>query len=262
MKEPNPIRSVVIVGSGNVAEALAGALRRSRYELRQVCARNTVRGPEVAAIGGCAWCADPAKAAEADLYLIAVSDRAVGNAAAALRVPAGALTAHTAGSVPIEALPFVRRAVLYPFQTFTKGREVDLGEVPLFIEGSDADTASAIETFARAMSRTVRYADGGTRARIHLTGTFVCNFVNHLYTLGGRILADAGLPFDLLGPIIDETASKALASGNPASVQTGPAVRGDQATQECHQALLTGDPLIETIYQTISQSIWEISKKT
>lgn len=261
MKEPNPIRSVVIVGSGNVAEALAGALRRSRYELREVCARNPVRGPEVADIGGCAWCADPAKAAEADLYLLAVSDRAVGEAATALRVPAGALAAHTAGSVPIEALPYVRRAVLYPFQTFTQGREVDFGEVPLFFEGSDADTAAAIEAFACGLSRTVRYADGGTRARIHLTGTFVCNFTNHLFALGGRILTDAGLPLDLLGPIVAETAAKALASGNPAAVQTGPAVRGDRATQERHLALLAGNPLTETIYRTISQSIWEISKK-
>ena len=107
-----PIRTVAVVGSGNVAEALARALGRSPFELVGVCARNPVRGPKVARIGGCAWCADPARAAAADLYLVAVSDRAVAEAAGALRVPEGAVVAHTAGCVPLEALPGAQRAVV------------------------------------------------------------------------------------------------------------------------------------------------------
>ena len=75
------------------------------------------------------------------------------------------------------------------------------------------------------------------------------------------MLRQAGLPEGLLGPIVAETAAKAAAADDPAAVQTGHAVRGDRATQERHLALLAGDPLLETIYRTITQSIWETSKK-
>lgn len=262
MNRTDPIRSVSIVGSGNVAEALARALRRSPFELLEVCARNPVRGPQVARIGGCAWCVDPASAAAADLYLVAVSDRSVADAAAALRVPEGSIVAHTAGCVPLDALPFAKRAVVYPFQTFTAGREVDFAEVPLLVEASTAETADRIGNFARTLSRTVLPANAEARARVHLAGVFACNFTNHLYAIGGHMLARAGLPFDLLRPIISETAAKAAASDDPAAVQTGPAVRGDLPTQRRHLALLAEDPLPENIYRTITQSIWEISKKT
>ena len=117
------LKRVVIVGSGNVAEALARALPASGAELCQVFARNRERGPRVAALGGTTWTADPDRLAEADLYLIAVSDRAVGEVAASLRLPDGAVAAHTAGSVPLDALEaFPRRAVIYPLQTFRAGR--------------------------------------------------------------------------------------------------------------------------------------------
>ena len=108
---------VVIIGSGNLAEALARALAAARgLQLVQIHARNEERGREVARIAGCAWSGDPAALAPADLYLIAVSDRAVAEVAGRLPIPPGAAVAHTAGSVPMEAIPakFARRGVFYP----------------------------------------------------------------------------------------------------------------------------------------------------
>lgn len=258
----NPIRSVVIVGSGNVAEALASALRHSPFELRQVFARNAARGTEVAHIGGTEWTDDPQKLATADLYLLAVSDRAVGETAEKLNIPDEAIIAHTAGCVPLEALPeqFDRRAVFYPLQTFTKGREVDFSDIPIFIEASDEALQAAMEAFARELSRMVIPADSDLRARIHLAGVFANNFVNHLFVCAEQILHEAGFMYDLLRPIIRETVAKALDASDPANVQTGPAVRGDRATQERHRALID-DELLKMIYNSISQHIWEISKK-
>lgn len=260
--ERNGIGSVVVVGGGNVAEALVRALAASPFELREVCARNSERGAQLACMGGCGWCAEPARAAAADLYLIAVSDRAVAEVAAALCPPEGAVVAHTAGSVPLGALPGPKRAVIYPLQTFTRGRVVDFAEVPLLLEASDGETAERVAAFAHALSRTVRFAEGAARARAHLAGVVACNFVNHLYVLGGRLLAGAGLPPEMLRPIVAETTAKALAAADPAAVQTGPAVRGDRAVVERHLALVADDPLLEEIYRTISQSIWETSRRT
>ncbi len=256
------LKRVVIVGSGNVAEALARALPASGAELCQVFARNRGRGPRVAALGGTTWTADPDRLAEADLYLIAVSDRAVGEVAASLRLPDGAVAAHTAGSVPLDALEaFPRRAVIYPLQTFTAGRAVDFARVPLFLEASDKGTYQAVERFARRLSSQLYPADSKRRGILHLAGVLACNFVNALYAAGERTLAREGLPFEALRPLIAETAAKALAAPSPAAVQTGPAVRGDLPTLERHRALLAEEPLLLEIYNLMSRYIWETSRK-
>lgn len=44
----NGVKRVVIIGSGNVAEALAKAIGASRYELVQIYARNRERGQAIA----------------------------------------------------------------------------------------------------------------------------------------------------------------------------------------------------------------------
>ena len=69
----------------------------------------------------------------------------------------------------------------------------------------------------------------------------------------------AGLPVDLLRPLMAETAAKALDAPAAADVQTGPAVRGDLQTQQRHLELL--DDELQTLYTTISESIWQTSRK-
>ena len=246
------IRSVVIIGSGNLAEALARAVAASPLGLRQVFGRNRDRVAAVAALSGTVGESDPSRLARADIYLIAVSDAAVAEVASSLPIDAAAVVAHTAGSVPVDALArFPRRAVFYPFQTFTKGREVDFSEIPILVETA----------FARCLSRTVLYADSALRGQVHLAGVFACNFANHLFELGGEVLRRAGVSADLLRPLIAETTAKALAAARPAAVQTGPAVRGDLPTQERHLRLLADDALLSDIYRLITQSIWETSRK-
>lgn len=254
--------NVVIIGSGNVAEALAQAIAASGLHLVQVFARNAARVQAVAEKAGCGWATRPEELAAADLYLLAVSDRAVAEVAASLPIPPDAAVAHTAGSVPLEALPakFARRAVVYPLQTFTSGRRIDFGEVPLFVEASTPELQSELECFARRIARHVHRADSARRAQLHLAAVFVSNFVNHMYAVGAELLGDAGLDFDLLKPLIAETTAKALAAASPAAVQTGPAVRGDLPTQQRHEAMLD-DELLRTIYRTISRHIWETSRK-
>jgi hypothetical protein len=80
--------------------------------------------------------------------------------------------------------------------------------------------------------------------------------------LGGEILHGTELPFDVLKPLIAETAAKAVDSGDPHRVQTGPAVRGDLPTLRRHEAALAHDPRLLRIYESLSQDIWETSKKT
>lgn len=257
-----PIERVVIVGSGNLAEALARAVAGSGLQLVQLFARNPERGAEVARLAGTGWTSNPRQLARADIYLFAVSDRAVAELAAALPLPHEAVVAHTAGSVPLEALPArFARAVVYPLQTFTRGRTVDFRQIPLFLETDDEALRPRIEAFARKLSDTVLFADSQQRARLHLAAVFACNFANAMYGAGERIMQEAGLGFDLLKPLIAETAAKACDAASPGRVQTGPAVRGDRPTLERHALLLEAQPELKTIYETISHYIWETSKK-
>lgn len=259
------LKSAVIIGSGNLAEALARAFSASDLELQQVYARNEVRGQAIAALAGTTTTSHPeALATTADIYLIAVSDAAVSKVADTLPIPPGAVVAHTAGSVPLEALPerFPHRAVFYPMQTFTKGRAVDFREIPIFVEAADPDLQAAVEAFARHLSHTVLQADSARRAKVHLAAVFACNFANRMYALGAEIVQTAGLDFDILKPLVAETAAKACDAPSPADVQTGPAVRHDAPTLDRHMALLSGAPDIQDLYEQISKNIWETSRKT
>lgn len=257
------MKRVVIIGSGNLAEALARAIAKSDLELVQIFARNTERARTVAAVAATAWTSEPEKLSDADIYLIAVSDKAVREVAARLPIPEKAAVAHTAGCVPLEALPakFTRRAVFYPMQTFTKGRKVDFSKIPLLLETRDEAFREELEAFARRLSPKVIWADSERRAKVHLAAVFACNFANHMYAIGERIVRSAGLDFDVLKPLIRETAAKALIAPSPAKVQTGPAVRNDFATKARHGDLLSFDLQLKNMYSLISQSIWETSKK-
>ena len=256
------IRSVVVVGSGNVAESVALAVADSfALELKQVVARNAVRAEAVAQLAGCDWCSDLGEAEDADLYIIAVSDRAVEDVAAKLRRREGSVVVHTAGSVEMEALGDGNRGVLYPFQTFTAGRRVDFTAVPLFVEGCDEDVTQAIEDVANLLSQRVYRANSKRRREIHLTGVLACNFVNALYSMATDLLdAREGLPFDVLRPLIEETAAKAINAEHPRNVQTGPAVRGDKAVAERHVAMLDDDNKKE-LYNLLTEYIWQTSRK-
>ena len=263
-KPEKPMKRVVIIGSGNLAEALARAVAKSGLELVQIFARNAERARIIAELTATDWATHPGMLAQdADIYLIAVSDKAVEHVAATLPIPEGAAVAHTAGSVPLAAIPekFARRAVFYPMQTFTKGREVDFSVIPVFLETPSAELRPELEAFARQLSGTVIWATSEQRARVHLAAVFACNFANHMYAVGERIVRDAGIDFDVLKPLIAETAAKACDARSPLDVQTGPAVRNDFATKARHGDLLSFDLRLKNIYSTISQSIWETSKK-
>ena len=258
------MKRVVIIGSGNLAEALARAVVKSDLELVQIFARNAERARIVAELVETDWATHPEMLSkEGDIYIIAVSDKAVAQVASTLPIPEKAAVVHTAGSVPLAAIPsrFTHRGVFYPMQTFTKGREVDFSVIPIFLETASFEYRNELEEFAGQLSRQVIWANSDQRAKVHLAAVFACNFANHMYTIGERIARSAKLDFEVLKPLIAETAAKACDARTPLDVQTGPAIRNDFATKARHCDLLSFDLRLKNIYSTISQSIWETSKK-
>ncbi len=274
---------VAIIGSGNVAEALALAIERSRAELVQVYGRNRERVEAIGrAIGrevesGCGeeneGCGENNEECEsvlsaADIYLIAVSDGAVEEMTKRLNFADGSIVAHTAASVNIEQIytrEGINKGVFYPLQTFTKGRAVDFGKIPIFIEAQSEESYKRLEELANLLSERVQRLDLERRRELHLAAVFSCNFTMAMLTATQDVLRRCDLPLELYKPLLQETIDKAFSEKNDLRKSlTGPAVRGDLGTQERHKEMLSGlkesDLLIE-IYKNISKYIWETSKR-
>lgn len=254
----------VIIGSGNVASALAEAIYVAEgVELEQIFARNAAKAHEIANKYGCKYTSTPTELAEADLYIIAVSDQAIAKVATGLNF-GDAVVAHTAGSVSMDTLPpnAKHKAVLYPLQTFTSGRKTDMQSVPFMVEGSTAKARETVSELATKLSGHVVEAGSDQRAKLHLAAVFACNFTNYMYAVGEELAQEAGFGFDILKPLIGETAAKAIDAQSPRLTQTGPAVRNDFQTKATHGEMLRERPDLKNLYVNISNNIWETSKKT
>lgn len=259
---------VTVLGSGNVAQAIAKAVSEGPdwVEPHEIWARDPSKAGTLAGRFGFSAAASPETLGESDLYIMAVSDDAVGELSSRLTIPESAVAVHTAGGVSIDAIgsSLQHKGVFYPLQTFTRGRDVDFSKVPVFIEYSTPHARDILNDFALSMSGSVREADSRLRIKLHTAAVFACNFTNALYTIGAQLAEEEGLSFDVLKPLITETAAKAAASSDPATVQTGPAVRGDTSTQNRHIELLRqeGKEDYIKIYELLTDAIWQTLKKT
>ena len=144
--------------------------------------------------------------------------------------------------------------VLYPMQTFSKDRQVDFARIPFFIEGSDRRALEVSRTLASSVSKHVQDLSTEARRHLHLAAVFACNFVNHCYQLSAEVLDKYHLPFDIMLPLIDETAEK-VHSLSPIEAQTGPAIRYDENVMQAQLQLLADAPRLAEIYALMSKSI-------
>ena len=101
--------------------------------------------------------------------------------------------------------------------------------------------------------------DSNQRKSLHIAAVFVCNFVNHLYKIGNEICNENNIDFEILKPLIQETANKILKL-SPEEAQTGPAKRNDSTTINKHLAILTDENQKE-IYKLLTKSIIDNGKK-
>ncbi|MFN3639691.1 MAG: Rossmann-like and DUF2520 domain-containing protein, partial [Flavobacterium sp.] len=170
------------------------------------------------------------------------------------------LVVHTSGSTSITAIhPKNRGGVLYPLQTFSHDKGVDFLQVPLCLEIANSEDAATLLTLATSLSSKVHWFHSEQRLALHVAAVFVCNFVNHLYVQGEDLCQQYQLPFELLQPLILETAEK-ITNLSPSEAQTGPALRNDQNTIQKHNKLLEGTPH-EHLYQLLTESIQNHVKK-
>lgn len=249
---------VIFIGAGNLATNLAKALLQAGHDIIQVYSRTMESAQALATLAGGAPTTDITSVrADADLYILSVKDSVL--AELIPKVCAGRenkVFVHTAGSMPMNLFQgmALHYGVLYPMQSFSKQKEVDFSVIPCFIEGNDDYTIQLLEEFVHTFSDRCYQLSSEDRKYLHLGAVFACNFVNHCYELSSEVLQAHGIPFDVMLPLIDETAQK-VHHLSPADAQTGPALRYDENVIRSQSLLLKDNPLMKDLYDRMSVSI-------
>lgn len=269
---------IVLIGAGNLATHLGKALHAAGHDMLQVFSRTMQSAETLASLLDAEPLTDIAQVRDdADVYIFSVKDSALVQLVAQLcRHEAdglgedGAVNAlrkakkgehervflHTAGSMPMSVFEGMAQhyGVLYPMQTFSKQREVDFSVIPCFVEANDEFAQKQIEGLAREISGRVYQLSSEDRKYLHLSAVFACNFANHCYAISQELLEEHGIPFDVMLPLINETAAK-VHEMKPKDAQTGPAVRYDENVIDKQSKLLENHPHFKKVYDSMSKSI-------
>ncbi len=250
---------ISVLGTGNVAWQLAHALMDAGFQIHQVLNRTPASAEALAmeinaSSFGLPSDLDPVS----DICLVCVSDDSMAAVLDGMNT-GKCLMLHTSGSVSMDVFSGKadRFGVLYPLQTFTKGRHVDLSEVPFLIEAGLPGDLEQVRTLASALSQQVVVATSVERSILHLAAVFASNFSNHMFALAERLALEKHVDFKLLVPLMRETTAKA-SEMSPAKAQTGPAVRQNEKVMKKHMEMLKDNPRLQEMYRVISESIREI----
>ncbi len=243
---------VVILGTGNVATHLFDAfLEASGVEVLQVYGRNKK---------SLAYFSNKTKTTtqlrelkHADVYIMAVSDDAIGSFSN--QIPfSNRLVVHTSGGVDMDVLSNKnRKGVFYPLQTFTKEKSIDFSTIPVCVEAENVSDLTLLKKLGEQISKKVVEISSEERSKLHVAAVFVNNFVNYLYFAGEEITKENTLDFELLKPLILETARK-IETLSPKEAQTGPAKRNDIKTIKKHLHLLRNSTH-KKLYKQLTKAI-------
>jgi predicted short-subunit dehydrogenase-like oxidoreductase (DUF2520 family) len=243
--------SVIVLGTGNVGTHLITTfLKTNKVTLLQVYSRKKQSLIPFEKNVDTTDCIQHLK--EADVYIIAIADDAIADFSSQLKFK-DKLVVHTSGSASINALKNNgHKGVFYPLQTFSKKQPVDFKNIPICLETERKGDMLLLKKLANSISERVYTIDSHQRKRLHVAAVFSNNFVNFMYKLANDICDEYHIPFEILQPLILETAQK-ISTHHPVAIQTGPARRNDTKTINAHLQLLSGQP--KEIYQLITQSI-------
>jgi predicted short-subunit dehydrogenase-like oxidoreductase (DUF2520 family) len=201
--------SIAIVGAGRLGTALGAALRAAGL---------TVSGP----LGR----DEPASHATA--VLLCVPDGEI--AAAAAAVERGPLVGHCSGATGLDVLAGHEAFGLHPLMTVPADAPATVFEgAGAAVDGTTPRALAAAEGLARAAGMTPTRVADADRAAYHAAASVASNFLVTLEGAAERLAATAGVPRELLVPLV-RAAVENWAERGAAGALTGPIARGDAAT--------------------------------
>ena len=256
------MKTITIIGSGNVATHLAKALHAAGHQIVQIWSREYDHAEALAN----QVFAEPIDRLNllyptADVYILAVTDDALFDLALDLRLR-DALVLHTAGSVSLRVLQPISRknGVIWSPQTFIRDIPMDYSQLPFCIEGSSPEVEEAIRDLLQPVSQHIFRVDTDQRQWLHLAAVMTNNFGNAINALAQDILQQHNIPFEILHPLITMTAEK-IKQGGLWQQQTGPARRRDQKTIDNQRRLIADDEQLLKIYDLLTETIQDKTRK-
>lgn len=256
------ILKVVMIGAGNVATHLTRAFIEKEIHILQIYSRTEASAKELAHKFDIPYTIHPDKVfTGADIYIYTIKDDILPGFVAN-DFEKDKIHIHTAGSVDIDIFKGhkINYGVLYPLQTFSKNKAINLAEIPLLIEFSSSDVEKKIKQLASIISQKIFTITSEQRLSLHISAIFACNFVNYMYLLANNLVEESGLDFEVLKPLILETADK-IKYLQPVEAQTGPAIRYDKTVIDKHISQLKYNEDLSEIYKLLSEKIFKDFQK-
>lgn len=246
------------IGAGNLATHLSKSLKKSGFNIKQVYSKTENSAKTLADTLNTNFTTVPENITpDAEIYFVALKDSAFEKVLSKVNLK-NKILLHCSGSLPISVLENYsdKTGVFYPLQTFSKQREVDFSKIPVFVESGSKEIEKLLVEIARTISNSVSVLNSEKRKYLHIAAVFSCNFVNHLYSISDEILKTEEIPFDVLKPLILETALK-VQEVEPEKAQTGPAMRFDKNIISAHLEEIKDLKNYAELYNSMSRSIFE-----
>ncbi len=250
--------SVSILGAGNVATHLFKAFSKSDNIVVNQWFNRSLHTIE-AYKNQIEIIDDLSKLKEADVYILAVSDDAIKKISSKLPFVKRFIVHTSGGMIMHEMDKKNTRGVFYPLQSFSKDSDVDFADVTFCIEAENKPNYKLLKELATALGSKGYKVNSEQRNSLHLAAVFVNNFTNQLYRIAHEITESKGVEFDILKPLIKETAQK-IEELSPYRAQTGPAIRNDKKTIKKHLELLENEKH-KDIYKLLTKAIQQTHGK-
>ena len=250
---------ITVLGSGNVGYHLAKRLYNCGHTICQVYSRTQNKAEKLAKITNSEAISNLEHlSSNAELYILAIKDHGVEKVAEKLFFlnKFNKTIAHTSGTLSSSIFKpfFDNYGVFYPLQTFSTNKTANFERLPFCIYGNNPKTEKELMQLAETICPNVHLINDKQRAILHVSAVIVNNFSNYLYGIAHDICKDHDVSFDILKPLIEETAQK-IKFQNPQEIQTGPAARGDSNIIAKHIEFLSQYPDHQLIYKLITKGI-------
>jgi len=238
VSENKPLR-LGILGGGRAAWAYGSSWRRIGWPIDGVWLRAESQSklPELLNV--------PRKAVgelDADLLLVAVSDRAIAEV-----TPAEGIVFHASGAMPAPPNGFS----LHPLKALPPvGTPSDLKDALLVFEGKHLEIAKRIADAIGARFAQVAPED---KPRYHAGAVFGSNYVAAMLDIAERLIGIDNARDDIVA--LAQSAIANWRAHTDARRCTGPAARGDDAVIERHLEALRDDPQVQEIYKLLAEEI-------
>jgi predicted short-subunit dehydrogenase-like oxidoreductase (DUF2520 family) len=235
------IMRLAIIGGGRAAWAFGSTWRRIGWPIAGVVTR--APSPIASLLGA------PSVIGDADLLLLAVSDRALHE----VEIPTtGAIVFHCSGVHPSIRGGFS----LHPLKALPPvGEPSDLRDTLLVFEGAHREVAQEI---ARAAGARFAEIDREAKTRYHAGAVFGSNYVAALLDIAEELIALPGAREDIAA--LARSAIDNWAAHRDARRFTGPAARGDSEVMKRHADALAESPELAEIYRLLAARIVATSR--